>query len=432
MSIAINTNAASIGTQRNLLTATNRLSTAFERLGSGKRINRAADDAAGMSISTRMNSQIRGFNQALRNVNDAISLSQVATGALGDVQGILQRMRELAVQAANDTNTMSDRQDLQAEFDQLRNQISQIASNVDFNGTKLLDGSFSGKTFHVSSNQTQTVTIDSVMGVKPSVLGGTSTETVVTGGVEPGWTKYGNSLYKVISTNTWDIAEVEAENEGGHLVEINDAAENAFILSQFGGVKSKWIGLTDAAAEGHWVWSNGDLITYQNWHAGEPNGGTVENAGVMYVNYPLAGVINGTWGDWTSNVPFPDADGSIIEKPYSPPAGSIVTTAEKNLSDAIITTAIDAEGAISIIDRSINDVAGMASSFGSFQNRMDSISQDLMVMSQNTAGARSRIEDADYTAETANMAKNSIVQQAANAILAQANQQPNIVMQLLK
>lgn len=447
MSIAINTNAASIAAQRNLLTAANRLSTTFERLGSGKRINRADDDAAGMSISTRMNSQVRGFNQALRNVNDGISLSQVATGALGDVQGILQRMRELAVQAANDTNTTSDRQDLQAEFDQLRNQIAQIAANTDFNGTKLLDGTFSGKTFHVSSNDGQTVTIDSVMGVNPSVLGKTKSNSfveIVPGGIvtipasytnwhsgEPneltinsnqdgtqiysdgtwndlpvniatgqgiieksdsagtpaGWTHFGNSVYKLTTGNiSWDQAEAEAASQGGHLVAINSAAENEFIRSTFatGPYPAYYIGYTDAMSEGDFIWTNGDPVNsaYQT---------TVPDTQI---------VIPGTTSDIT-------------------------------LSDVSLTTQGKAETAISVVDQSINDVAGMASSFGALQNRMDSISQDLMVMSQNTSGAKSRIEDADYAAETANMAKNSIIQQAANAILAQANQQPTSVLKLL-
>ncbi|MBF0097498.1 MAG: hypothetical protein HQM04_19320 [Magnetococcales bacterium] len=430
MGLMMNTNVAALATQRTLSNATNRLSTTFERLSSGKRINRAADDAAGLSISTRMNAQVRGFNQSLRNVNDGVSLSQVAQGALKDVQDTLQRMRELAVQASNDTNSTSDRQALHAEFDQLRSHISQVASQTEFNGMKLLDGSFSDKKFHVSSNSGQTLAVDSVMGVSPSVLG--------TGGRSDqdttGWTQSGNSLYKFTTQDTWDGAEAQAKAAGGHLVAIGDQTENDFINGLFSSIAiptgmQRWIGLNDIAHQGSWKWTNGDDLTFSNWASGQPDSSGQQHVGSMV---DWGGVNDGKWDDyWRYGNEIPlffvqvglSSQGvGVIEKPVPP----------ESLAEAIITSNSAAEIAITIIDNSINDVAGMASTFGAFQNRMDSIAQDLMVMSQNTAGAKSRIEDADYAAETANMAKNSIVQQAGTAILAQANQQPNIVMQLLK
>ncbi|MBF0185416.1 MAG: hypothetical protein HQM06_13680 [Magnetococcales bacterium] len=435
----MNTNVAALATQRNLSNATNRLSATFERMSSGKRINRAADDAAGLSISTRMNAQVRGFNQALRNVNDGVSLSQVAQGALKDVQDTLQRMRELAVQAANDTNSTSDRQALNEEFTQLRNHIAQVAATTDFNGTKLLDGTFSGKTFHVSSNGGQTLSPDAVMGVQPSDIGRVTGPGQTVTGTPPGWTSFGNSMYKLTSSGlTCDQAETEAVSEGGHLAAINSSSENIFVQSMFQSLGeansqsfSHWIGLSDAVSEGNFVWSNGDPKIYVNWQSGEPNnggGGPSEDYVSMYPDNWLWGT-GGKWNDIVNSTPGT----GIIEEPLSAVQTVIPGSASDiTLADVSLTSQSNAELAISVVDQSVNDVAGMVTTFGAFQNRMDSIANDLMVMSQNTAGARSRIEDADYAAETANLAKNSIVQQAGTAILAQANQQPNIVMQLLK
>ena len=151
MSLTINTNVASLNAQRNLGASQTNLAKSMQRLSSGLRINSAKDDAAGLDISNRMTSQIRGINQAVRNANDGISLAQTAEGAMSEVTNILQRMRELAVQSANDTNSTSDRTSLQAEVTQLLSEIDRIAETTEFNSTKLLDGSFSAAAFHVGA-----------------------------------------------------------------------------------------------------------------------------------------------------------------------------------------------------------------------------------------------------------------------------------------
>lgn len=158
MSIVLNTNVASLNAQRNLNASQGLLSQSMQRLSSGLRINSAKDDAAGLGISDRMTSQIRGLNQATRNANDAISLAQTAEGALAESTNLLQRMRELAVQAGNDTNSTEDRTSLQEEFDQLVTEISRIADNTAFNGTNVLDGTFSG-IFQIGANEGQTITV---------------------------------------------------------------------------------------------------------------------------------------------------------------------------------------------------------------------------------------------------------------------------------
>ncbi|RME82514.1 MAG: flagellin, partial [Caldilineae bacterium] len=184
----INTNVMSLNTQRNLNKTQSALATSIQRLSSGLRINSAKDDAAGLAISQRMTSQINGMNVAVRNANDGISLAQTAEGALDQVTNNLQRIRELALQAANGTNSDSDRAALQAEVDQLVEEITRVAEQTTFNGLNLLDGSFTSQTFQVGADAGQTITVDSIQDARASSLGnnvltadGTITGDVVTG-----------------------------------------------------------------------------------------------------------------------------------------------------------------------------------------------------------------------------------------------------------
>jgi len=170
MALTINTNVASLNAQRNLGTAQAKLKTSMQRLSSGLRINSAKDDAAGLAITDRMTAQIRGLNQAARNANDGISLAQTAEGALQESTNILQRMRELAVQSANDTNTFSDRQSLQAEVAQLKSELNRIALTTQFNGKNLLDGTLAGATFQVGANASETISL-SISDMRATALG---------------------------------------------------------------------------------------------------------------------------------------------------------------------------------------------------------------------------------------------------------------------
>src|SRR5437763_5572906 len=167
----INTNLASLTAQRNSNRTQNELQTAIARLSSGLRINSAADDAAGLAIADRFTSQINGLNQAARNANDGISLAQTAEGALGAIGDNLQRIRELSVQAANATNSASDRASLQLEVTQLTSEIDRVATQTNFNGTNLLDGSFTAKAFQVGANVGQTITVSSITNARTSTLG---------------------------------------------------------------------------------------------------------------------------------------------------------------------------------------------------------------------------------------------------------------------
>ena len=175
MAQIINTNIASLNAQRNLNTSQNSLNTSLQRLSSGLRINSAKDDAAGLAISERMTSQIKGLSVAQRNANDGISLAQTAEGALGEISSNLQRIRELAVQASNGTNTQVDRDALDAEVTQLKSEIQRVAEQTTFNGTKLIDGSFTGVAFQVGADAGQTITVSSIANAQTAALGGTLT-----------------------------------------------------------------------------------------------------------------------------------------------------------------------------------------------------------------------------------------------------------------
>ncbi|GAB0058797.1 Flagellin [Candidatus Magnetaquicoccaceae bacterium FCR-1] len=280
MSLSINTNLASLNAQRKLTGTTNVLSTTFQRLSSGLRINSAKDDAAGLTIATRMTAQIRGINQAMRNANDGISMMQVAEGALDETSNALQRIRELSVQAANDTLVGADRLAIQDEINQLLNEIDRIAVHTEFNNQVLLSGG-------------------------------------------------------------WETAKVfQVGAEAGQMISMTvDRTTTTSLLS-----------MTAVGA---------------------------------------AGAIN-------------------------------------------VSTQASANATIARIDRALDSVSDIRANLGAFQNRFEAVIANLGNVSENTSASRSRIMDADIAAESANLTRNSILQQAGTAILAQANQQPQIALQLLR
>ena len=295
MSLVVNTNIASLVAQRTLGNSTNALGETFKRLSSGLRVNSSADDSAGLSISDRMNSAIRGLNQAVRNSNDTISLLQVAEAALGETTNALQRMRELAVQAANDTYTYQDRQDMQKELNQLVSEINRISDTTQFNNQLLIQGSYSGgKIFQVGANTNQTIVV-SITTMKASALG----------------------------------VDTSAAGVGG-------------IMASFG------------------------------------FGGSVRESAILHNNQSAA------------------------------------------------------NSAIQLLDNAIKSVTTMRADLGAYQNRFEAVISNLSSMSLNTSVAKSRILDADIAAETASLTQNNILQQAGASVLAQANQQPSIVLQLLR
>jgi len=317
MPAIINTNLLSLNAQRNTNMAQSSLATSMQRLSSGLRVNSARDDAAGLAIAERMSSQVKGFNVAIRNANDGISLAQTAEGALGKVNDMLQRMRELAVQSANGTNNDTDRVALNNEFTQLQSEITRLSSNTTFNGQKIINNSSADFNFQVGANATSN---DNITISKVDVL----TATKGTAGGQDG----NNGALALVTDNT----------------KLNILAST----------------LTSSAA---------------------------------------AGVVD--YATTTADPTITSGKGEALD-------------------------------AVAFLDFAIAQVNTARSTFGAAQNRFDAVTASLQVSVENQSAARSRIMDTDYAAETANLSRAQILQQAGTAMIAQANQQPQQVLSLLR
>ncbi|SFF33415.1 flagellin [Fontimonas thermophila] len=380
----INTNVMSLNAQRNLTTSQSSLSISLQRLSSGLRINSAKDDAAGMAISERFTSQIRGLNQAQRNANDGISLAQTAEGALATVTSNLQRIRELAVQSSNATNTNTDRAALQTEVTQLLAEIDRVANQTSFNGVKLLDGSFSGAVFQVGANAGETITVSSIVDANTAALGSVTQNTSAGLSVSASTlTGYATAIAAGgVTINGVDIgaigAATSAAERAGQLVNAINA------VSQQSGV-----GASYDAATGQITLTSAVAITI---------GGTTDDA-------TIAGYANGSFSTLTT------------------------TTGIDTLSVASYAAA---QLAIQSVDSALATVNSARASLGAVQNRFESVVANLATTSENLSAARSRIQDADFAVETANLTRAQILQQAGTAMLAQANSMPQNVLSLLR
>jgi flagellin len=483
----INTNLASLNAQRNLNTSQSSLATSLQRLSSGLRINSAKDDAAGLAISERMNSQIRGLDQAARNSNDAISLAQTAEGNLSEISNILQRMREISVQSANDTNTPADRQSLQNEVTSLSSEIDRIADSAQFNGKVLLDGTFGSATFQVGANAGQTISM-SISGATNAHLGLTgqsATETGTAGGtVAIANTGLMTINGTTIGASTNDTTSyVDGAQEGTTSAKAAAAAINlltsttSVTATASNTIDSGLVTSTTTAGM-----SAGDLFIN-----GVDVGSVANVAGtVAELTTNLVAKINGldagvtatvlTGGssyslsntdgsniDITSNLTTGaatyDDSGFTVEGANAGIGGTVVTnygslTLTSTMDFTIGGTAIQgltaglkaatggtdlsvnsqpaANTAIGLIDAAIDTINSQRASLGTSQTRFDSVISNLRTSSENLSAARGRIRDTDFAAETANMTRSQVLQQAGVAMLAQANALPNIVLSLLK
>ena len=307
MALFINTNVASLGAQRSLATSGAELKTAMERLSSGKKINSAADDAAGFAIAERMTAQIRGLNMATKNANDGLSMLGVIENATNDVTDMLHRMRELAIQATNDTNSNEDRAFLQLEVAQLKLEINRVATDTQYNGQEVLAGGFTSKSIQVGTEAGQTITF-SINGIKTDAIG------------------------------TAEVKATQADVDAG----------------------AKKAGTNDAAAVG-------DVIV-----------------------------------------------------------------AEADVLDIDISNASGAQAGLQVITDAIEQVAGDRATYGALQNRLEYTVSNLMNVAEFTTAARSRIEDADFAAESARLAKAQVLQQTGTAMLAQANASSQLALSLIR
>ncbi|MBW8374316.1 flagellin [Stenotrophomonas maltophilia] len=409
MAQVINTNTMSLNAQRNLSTSGNSLATTIQRLSSGLRINSAKDDAAGLAISERFGTQIRGTDVAIRNANDGISLAQVAEGSLSEVGNNLQRIRELAVQASNATNSASDRKALQAEVTQLVSEIDRVAKQSDFNGTKLLDGSFTSQLFQVGANAGQAIAINSVVNAKADSLGAATFANVYTG----------TSLAandKATVDSVYSQLQIEVTPPGGTAVKVNIGditvkAGESISAATAAAINSK-IGETGVLAK-----VDAGVISLSSVKAGQ----TFELAATGPVStVPGAVPVAATF----ANVGLADSTGGD--------GGTLNGATASFVKDLNVNTAEGAQQALEIVDKALESVNSVRADLGAIQNRFTSVVANLQTSSENLSASRSRIRDTDFAKETAELTRTQILQQAGTAMLAQANQVPQNVLSLLQ
>ena len=401
MGMSINTNVVSINAQRNLGLSGNSLATSMQRLSSGLRVNSAKDDAAGLAIAERMNTQVKGLAVASRNANDGISLAQTAEGALGKVGDMLQRMRELAVQSGNATNSKTDREALQAELKQLRDEVDRVAKTTSFNGAKLLDGSFTGAVFQVGANSGDNITVGALANTKVDKLGksmyGTTgvtslSATNVSGAAVTGTititVKGANNATGISSTLAADSNRTEEEALGQILAEINAKSADTGVTAFLEKDGSKY------------------TISYRS---------TSDTAGTTAV---AAITVTGA--------------SAALNTALSVGTSSITAAAAVGIDKVDIGTQAGAWEALQRIDTAIDKVYTARGELGAIQTRFEKTVENIDIQNENLTAARGRVVDADFAQETANLSRTQILQQAGTAMVAQANQLPQQVLSLLR
>jgi len=406
----INTNTGSLYAQQSLNINARGLATVMQQLSTGKRINNAVDDVAGMAISTRLTSQIRGLNQAVRNANDGISLLQTAEGATEQVTNLLQRMRELAVQSSNDTNNDRDRGFLDGEFQQLRNEIDRIGQNTQWNGANILDGTgginLDGKfAFQVGANSRQTIEIE-----LPNMQTG--------GASDPAVTLDAASVDATTGVATLDFTAFDTTTPSSYLgVTIQATVGNKAVQYQI--TEADIASVADAASpltEMSEAIANGIKTKLEAAYGTTGDTYTVtESSGVLTVT-PTGDVDALDDAGAGQNVKIEEVVGKL-----SAIGGSLDITSAEN-----------AYTGLQAIDTALQVVNAARSTMGAIVSRLQFAQDNLANVAAKAQESRSRIEDTDYAIATTELAKRNIIQQAAQAMLAQANQAPQLVLQLLK
>jgi flagellin len=393
MALTVNTNVASLNTQRNLNVSSKALDISLQRLSTGYRINSAKDDAAGLQISNRLTSQVNGLNVATRNASDGISLAQTAEGALQQSTNVLQRMRDLALQSANGSNGVSERKALNEEITQLQNELERIGNTTTFGGKKLLDGSFGTAAFQVGASANETISL-SLKDAGPEGLKGdyfTQSGAAFTGTASAAGTvsftmNINPNGTSAAVTLTFDVASGTTAAQAQELAikAVNDSNNGVFAYASGTGIEllSQYNNATPAA----------------------------NNLGNPAVN-------------------FTDALGLGLDA--GDIAGATVATAS-DVDTIDILTAPNAQKAVLVIDQALNIIDGQRAELGAVQNRFESTISNLQNIAENASAARSRIRDTDFALETTELTKNQILQQAGTSILAQANQLPQAVLSLLQ
>jgi len=485
MGNVIQTNVASLGAQRSLAKTNANLSTTFQRLSTGLRINSAKDDAAGLKISNSLTSQINGLGVAARNANDGISLAQTAEGALQESTNILQRMRDLSIQSANGSNDASSRSALQAEVSQLQSEINRIADTTSFGGRALLDGTFGSSSFQVGSEAFQTidVTLNSSRGAdignntdtltgstaklgfgKVIAASNAATSSSVTGNVTiTGSAGTSTAITATTAKATSDLINLQesatnvtadARTVAGLSgmangnISFNLTGSNATAITITAGITGgSFAALSNAindnsASTGITSSIDGSVLKLVSERGDDIVIESFSGA-ATFASYNYDGTTSGDSTTLSATNGFSRAMGEVklsSAKSFTSTSSSTTINASTNAEvstlstvDSIdISTAIGSQNAIDIIDSAISNIDSNRASLGAVQNRLSSTVSNLGNIIENVSAARSRIRDTDFASETANLAKNQVLQQAGLSILAQANASSQSVLSLLQ
>lgn len=450
----INTNIASLTAQRNLNSSQSSLNVSLQRLSSGLRINSAKDDAAGLAISERFTTQIRGLNQAIRNANDGISFAQTAEGALSTVGNAMQRIRELAVQSANDTNSAADRQALNNEVQQLIAEVNRVANATQFNGQNILDGSLSNLVFQVGANQNQTISVSGV-DARGSQLGaavaesGAILDSFITGTGFTDVTVQGisvdlssaTSVDEVISAINNSSADSGVQASRATTVTADLGAVTALTGANTSTLTINGVALSLNATN---TADEATLADYINQFSAQTgvtaadNGGALELTSEGDITAAEGGGVLAAASDDTfyRGIVLAADVGTTISVAGTDAADlgglDAATTTDYTLNATNVLTRDNATDALRAMDFALQQVSGLRAELGAVQIRFESTISNLSVSVENLSAARSRIQDADFAAETANLTRAQILQQAGVSVLAQANALPQNVLALLQ
>nr|MBO2512002.1 flagellin [Gammaproteobacteria bacterium] len=494
MALTVNTNVASLNTQRNLNASSSSLNNSLQRLSTGLRINSAKDDAAGLQISNRLTSQINGLSVAVRNANDGISLAQTAEGALQQSTNIMQRMRDLALQSANGSNSGTERAALQQEVSALQQELNRIADTTSFGGRKILDGTFGSQSFQVGANAFETINVtlssfraDDMGAYQRSLNAATGAATVnQLGSAQAGATLAANGVTAnltiqglksetvAVSGSAKAVADkintvagsTGVTADARTVVGLSVSADDTYEFTLTGSNTSSPVTIRATVANGDLnelartinsesgktgitatvdgseiklVSENGDDIVIDAFKAGD----TDSEMTLQVYDYSGENALTAATATLDDTNVTARAVGTVelsSAKSFTTKASAdtlegnqtVNVSALNDVSNIDISTQIGSQKALEVLDKALSFVDSARAELGAVQNRFDNTIANLQNIAENASAARSRIQDTDFAAETANLTKNQVLQQAGTAILAQANQLPQAVLSLLR
>ena len=406
MASTINTNVNSLNAQRNLGMSAGSLATSMQRLSSGLRVNSAKDDAAGLAIAERFLTQSKGLTVGARNSNDGISLAQTAEGALGKVGDMLQRMRELAVQSGNATNSKSDRASLQAEVKQLTDEIDRVAKQTGFNNQKILDGSFAGAVFQVGANAGDNITVGALT----------------------------NSTAKGLSDVSYAFSQAASDVNATAVSTLTAITEPTTLSISITGGSNVTLGEIKAASSGEE--RMGQIVEAINRKSAD-TGVTAflskNDSGTYRIDLMSSKLDSAGDATVVTTVGFTLATTGLVGAALASNINATNTTTDALGIDTLtVDTQRNAWVALKKIDAAIDQVNSARANLGALQSRFESAVGNIEISVENIAASRGRIVDADFAKETANLSRTQILQQAGTAMVAQANQLPQGVLALLR